>query len=123
MGNYIDNTTSSEELYFSNPLNNLYRGLIGGGISMGLTLLGITFAGTQIPGLSPQKRKVLILFLLATGIQICGLIIFVPLPWQRYVIPQVPFVCIWAGYGLGWTITLLSNSLSNLSFNQNRGTH
>lgn len=104
-------------------MNNIFRSLIGGVFNLILTLLGITFAEIQIPGLSPQKRKVLILFLLATGIQICGLIIFVPLPCQRYIIPLVPFVCIWAGYGLGWTITLLSNSLSNLSLNQNRGTH
>jgi len=123
VGNYIDNTKDSEEVYLSNPMNTLLRGLIGGGFSMVLTLLGITLAGIQIPGLSPQKRKVPILFLLATGIQICGLIIFVPLPWQRYVIPLVPFVCIWAGNGLGCTIALITNTLSNLNFNQNRGTH
>ena len=115
VGNYIDNTTDSEELYLSNPLNNLFRGFIGGGISMILTLLGITLAGNQILALSPNKRKIIILFLLATVIQTFGLIIFVPIPWQRYVIPLVPFICIWAGYGLGYTITLLSNTLSNLS--------
>jgi hypothetical protein len=47
---------------------------------------------------------VLLLLALATLAQITGLLVWVPLSWQRYIVPIVPFLCIWAAYPLGFAL-------------------
>jgi 4-amino-4-deoxy-L-arabinose transferase-like glycosyltransferase len=122
VGNYTENTASSELKYLSNPLNNLLRGTLGGGIVMLLTLFGISLAGIHTRTLSSNNKKTMILLLLATILQGFGLLIFVPLPWQRYVIPLVPFISLWAACGLGYLINASSDQIQKMRFKTNRGT-
>jgi len=98
--NYHSQTAESEEFYLKFPGYNLFRNQIGGTVLFILTLFGIISAiiHTIIPSVE-QKRDIFII-LLATLIQIIALLLFIPLPWQRYVIPLVPYVCIWVGYAV-----------------------
>jgi hypothetical protein len=56
----------------------------------------------------------LALILLATACQFIGLMFFVPLAWQRYVIPLVPMVSLWAAYP--WGDILYRFSRKNVTF-------
>ena len=42
----------------------------------------------------------MILLLAATILQTLTLLAFVPLPWQRYYLPVVPYACLWAAVGI-----------------------
>jgi hypothetical protein len=66
-----------------------------------LTIFGTLVALIQIRRQTPTKRRALILALLASVSQIVAIIVLIPLPWQRYVIPLVPFTCLWAAYAVG----------------------
>jgi hypothetical protein len=83
------------------PGHNLFRNLAGAGVLVVLTIFGALVAVLQIKSQTPPKQRALILTLLASVSQIAAIIIFIPLPWQRYVIPLVPFNCLWSGYAIG----------------------
>ncbi len=103
-GNYTEHTSATEEVYLSIPGHNLLRGVIGGGIGLVLTIFGIAIACFKMIKPSTGKRRQLILLFIGTLFQGASLIIAVPLPYQRYVIPMVPFTCLWIGYGLSQII-------------------
>jgi hypothetical protein len=48
-----------------------------------------------------------LLFLLSTLLIFITLIWFLPIPWQRYYLPLVPFTCIWTAYILSKAISLI----------------
>jgi 4-amino-4-deoxy-L-arabinose transferase-like glycosyltransferase len=85
--------------YLTIPGHNLLRGLVGGGCLLALTILGIVLAIISIWRGGIQTNRNIILLLLATIVQGTALLIAVPLPWPRYAIPMVPFVCIWIAFG------------------------
>ncbi len=104
-GNYQANTAKSERIYISSPAHNLLRGLWGGGIMLCFTLLGIV-EGIQIirkkdaHQSDAQQRRWTSLLLVSTLCFVAFFLAAVPLNWQRYVIPLIPFTSLWAGIGL-----------------------
>jgi 4-amino-4-deoxy-L-arabinose transferase-like glycosyltransferase len=100
VGNYRSATASAEAAYLSNPLHSLLRGTVGGVVLLVLFLLGLSLALANLRRVSPSQRRVLVLVLLAGALQLAAIVAAVPLAWQRYVIPLLPFVCLWAAYAL-----------------------
>jgi hypothetical protein len=86
--------------YLSIPFHNLFRGLIGGSIFLILSIFGFGLASFDLRRSSSKSGRELALLLLATLSQGGFLLVFISLPWSRYSIPMVPFVCIWIAYGL-----------------------
>lgn len=104
VGNYRTHTLIAEEEYLSTPGNQVWRNSLSGGIILGLVLLGIfTAFHSSIFGNSTQRR-ILIIFLFSFLVMVAGIILMIPLPWQRYSVPLVPFISIIAGMGLVWGI-------------------
>jgi len=101
VGNYQQQTGSAENIYLRIPGHNLFRNPVAGGILIVLTIFGLISALLQLTKLPMDKRRDLVLILLATTIQTAALLITIPLPWQRYIIPLVPFTCLWASYAVG----------------------
>jgi len=101
VGNYLPITHAAEDDYLGMPGHNLLRNLPGGGVLATLTLFGSLVAIIQLKSQSLQKRRALILTLLGSISQIMAIILFIPLPWQRYVIPLIPFSCLWSAYAIG----------------------
>ena len=67
---------------------------------MTLTIVGLIFANFKALSSNAPLSRLIYLFILAFIFQLIGLLFFIPLPWQRYVIPLVPFVCLWTGLGI-----------------------
>lgn len=101
VGNYQAQTAAAEKKYLSVPGHNLLRGLVGGGVLIILTLFGIIFSAFRIKKYRPERRRLFVLLLLATASLLTGFLITVPLPWQRYVLPLVPLVCLWSAVPVG----------------------
>ena len=106
--NYQAQTSAAESIYLENTFNNLGRNYFVAGLLLVLTLLGLLAAVRQIKCESLTGRRYTFLVLLGTLCLAGGLLLAVPLPWQRYMLPLIPFVCLWCGVGLKWFLQLLN---------------
>ncbi len=106
VGNYTAETAAAEAAYLANPLHDWGRGLYGGALFLALTILGMgrgvreIWKGRAAFGEAQAARKVACL-LGATALQGGALLLMIPLPWQRYVIPLLPMVVLWQAYAIG----------------------
>jgi 4-amino-4-deoxy-L-arabinose transferase-like glycosyltransferase len=98
-GNYSAQTSAIEKAYLAHPLHNLLRGMIGGAITLSLTALGMAFSFLERKGEDPQKTRMAGLLFAGTLIQSIALLWANPLPFQRYYVPLIPFICLWIGTG------------------------
>ena len=99
-GNYLDQTRLSADAYLSNPINQLFRSLIGGGILLTLSLVGCAAAGWTVLKRGNAHRAEIGLVGLAGLLLFLGLSLTITLPFQRYVLPLVPFTALAAAFGL-----------------------
>jgi hypothetical protein len=98
VGNYTAYTEQAAFAYFSNPLHNLLRDTTGAGLLFALTIVGFLLAIRDMLKLSLPARGDLVLLIMANLLQFISVMFFVPLAFQRYVIPLVPFACLWSAY-------------------------
>lgn len=94
VGNYKHDTLLAERVYLETPGHNLLCNLIGGGILLVLSLAGILLTGYNLRCAQSSLRRYLMILLLGTVSQVAVQLSTVPLPWQRYVIPLVPYTCL-----------------------------
>jgi 4-amino-4-deoxy-L-arabinose transferase-like glycosyltransferase len=108
--NYLHQTATAEASYLATPFHTLFRSMAGGALLLGLTILGIVQGIRR--GRSPEAvgRRAVGVVLLATTVQALALILAVPLSFQRYVIPLVPLVCLWSGYGISAVVEGLTRN-------------
>ena len=104
VGNYRNQTAPAEMEYLKFEGHNLWRGTYAGGIMLGITLIGIFALMRNTISGSPETRRKLVLFHLAFLTMALAQIAMVPLPWQRYSIPLIPFTCLYFGIGFTWLI-------------------
>jgi hypothetical protein len=99
-GNYKVETHAAETAYLANPMNALFRSIPAGAGLMIIGLFGFTLCGLRMlsPG-SPNRRR-LVLLVAASLLQTLALLVLIPLAWQRYYLPVVPYACLWTAYGL-----------------------
>jgi hypothetical protein len=100
VGNYMEQTSEAEAEYFSKVFYRLFRNPFFGGILLALTLLGFARSLFHLRQLEYRSRKCLILLLLATVSEAAVILLMIPLPWQRYVMPLVPFTTLWMSLGV-----------------------
>lgn len=99
VGNYTRELQGASTSYLSNPIHTLLRGIPGGAALLFLSMVGLGRNLLLSIRYNPARRSQ-ILFLSAAAAQWLGLILLVPLPFQRYIMPLVPFVCGWIGLGV-----------------------
>ncbi len=110
IGNYLAQTQSAAAAYFSDPFNQLLGGLIGGGILLVLSFSGFLLAAANSIKTRAPSNRLPLLFLLSTLLIFITLVWFLPIPWQRYYLPLVPFTCLWAAYTVSKAISLFTDS-------------
>ncbi len=109
VGNYQVETGAAEAAYLGNPLHSLFRSIPAGATYLAISLFGFS-AGTWTAFRDVKNRR-LILLLAATILQAGALLALVPLPWQRYYMPLVPFAILWAAYGISQVRGVLRRSI------------
>ncbi len=103
--NYHTETATAVAAYLAQPLHTWGRGLAGGAFFLTLTLIGMgraareAWKGRTTFRVSRATQKVVWLWV-ATILQGGALLLMIPLPWQRYVIPLLPMVALWQAYAL-----------------------
>jgi 4-amino-4-deoxy-L-arabinose transferase-like glycosyltransferase len=99
-GNYSQNIDLEKLIYLENPLNDFIGGLIWGGLFLFFTLAGMLLPILRFRKLRAADRRWLAYLFIATICEFLILCIALPLPFQRYVIPLLPYLAVWAGLGL-----------------------
>lgn len=100
IGNYLTQTAPAERDYLEIAAHRLGQGLIGGGVALCVTLLGVAIAIIRLRYVSRVAKRNLVLLLMATVVEISGLVMAVPLPFQRYALPLLPLIALWIGYAV-----------------------
>ena len=108
--NYLRETAAAEAAYLASPLHSLFRGLAGGVLLLGLTVLGIAQGIRRAWSSEPKAHRAIAVALLSTTVQAAALVLAVPLAFQRYVMPLVPLVCLWCGYAIAGVVERLARS-------------
>jgi 4-amino-4-deoxy-L-arabinose transferase-like glycosyltransferase len=108
--NYLRQTAASEATYLASPANSLLRGVGGGAVLLGLSLLGLVRGLRGMRDSKPRERRAVGVALLATLVQATALVLAVPLAFQRYVIPLVPLACLWCGVGVAWLVEVATRN-------------
>jgi hypothetical protein len=99
-GNYLAQTQASVIAYLANPVQDVMRNAIGGGIFFFFSLAGFILVIVKFRNESAVFRQNMALMVLATLVISVSLVLSVQLAFQRYVLPAVPFIILWAAYGL-----------------------
>lgn len=107
VANYQQQISQSASVYLNDPLNNFFRGPVWGSMYLALSAFGAFAALANYFRDNLSSKSLIILFLLASLLQFLSLVLFVAIPFQRYVAPLIPYTCIWQAYGLA---TLLQNA-------------
>ena len=103
-GNYAAFTAAAEKLYLNSTGNQIGHQPLIAGILIGLSLLGLVVTTRTVLGDDlAARRNAAILLLAFMGFNI-GIILLIPLAWQRYYLPLIPFTAIFAGLGFVWGI-------------------
>jgi hypothetical protein len=110
--NYRAETAASEAAYLESFGHNLLRSLPGAGLLLFFSLAGFGLALAGFRHTEVTRRRELAVLILGTVFMAAGLLLAVPLPWQRYVLPLVPFSCLWAGYAVSVIAELVKNRTS-----------
>lgn len=117
VANYVEQTRNTGEHYLNNPLHSLGRGPAVGSLLLILTATGFILA---LLDLWRTKSTALLILFLAGLSQISAIFLLVPLPFQRYVLPVVPFACLWASYSiskfLGGAFTAINKKRGSAMF-------
>ena len=100
VGNYLAETNVSAQIYLSDPVNRLFRDIYLGGLLLALSILGWYLSIVNSIKNRPNQGHVWLLLNTAGLVQLVTLLFVVTLPFQRYVLPLVPFTCLWIGYCL-----------------------
>ena len=108
VGNYTKPLSPSRTAYQRNLLNTWNRSLWIGSLFLFLSLLGMLIGISKSLHRKNEPHPILFLMIM-TVTQFMVLAIWVPLPFQRYTIPLVPFACIWEAYCLGSIIQSAKN--------------
>lgn len=99
-GNYIQELQSPSENYFSNPVNNLFRGFVAGGFLLFASLIGFMLSLRK----AVKERMTItspVVLLCLGGLSLAlAILSMLPVAFQRYVVPLVPFVCLYSAFAL-----------------------
>lgn len=110
--NYRAAIADQVSAYLRLPGQNWLRGWLAGGVLLMLTLYGALMAVVSLRRLSAGKRRDFSLLLLATAATAAALLVGVPFPFQRYYLPMLPFVALWAAYAAIQLVGLSKRLLS-----------
>ena len=111
--NYSSQIKNLEEAYLSIPGHQLLRGFGLGGLMFAAALAGMTLAVVEIRKAESIRRRAILILLVVTFAMGAGIVILAQLPWQRYVLPLVPLVCLWQAYLAASLGTSLADRISS----------
>jgi len=85
---------------YKNILPHIWgRGLIVGSLQLAIFLSGFYVMKKRYPSQTKPTQQNLMLLLMSSLIMAIGILLALPIPWQRYIVPLLPLVAFWFGCG------------------------
>ncbi|MGA9397419.1 MAG: hypothetical protein WBV22_04075 [Anaerolineaceae bacterium] len=100
IGNYLKDLKPSIDGYLAIPGTSLMRGYLGGTVIFVLTLFGIILMLTKSLFHHNTLNRFWIVFLLGFTFLVVAMTATISLPFQRYVIPLLPFIYLFIAFGI-----------------------
>jgi hypothetical protein len=100
IGNYRDELSAAINAYNTSFGTRILRGLAGGLVTLFLALFGSLLMLVRVIKLKSLYNSYRFIFLTGFGIFISAMTATVSLPFQRYVIPLLPFICLVSAWGI-----------------------
>lgn len=110
VSNYLAETEIQTEIYLSRPWNNLTNGFFIGGFFFALSLIGLIWMIREAWRTRQELINPVVLLLIAFALQLAGIVTGIPLSFQRYYIPLLPFLTIFMSFAFTSGIHLSVNS-------------
>lgn len=110
IGNYLAATEMQTKIYLSRPWNNLTNGFFIGGFFFALSLIGLIWMICDAWHSRHELVNPVILLLIAFVLQLAGIVTGLPLSFQRYYIPLIPFLTLFMAFAVTSGIHLSVNS-------------
>jgi hypothetical protein len=110
--NYAEILEVSYQHYLSFPIHNIMRGRIGGGMMLAFTLLGILTLPLRHRRSPPSSATPISILIGGTLLQSAVILGWLPLTFQRYYIPLIPYLVLWAALGLDSLIEIFSQAFN-----------
>ena len=112
--NYVEETAVSAELYLSNPINDLLRSSLGGSLIFFLTLFGVAVYILEAFFGQGERLRQAVVVVAAVLSQFALLAATIPVPFQRYATPLVPFACLFSAIGIDRLVRLAARAAARL---------
>ena len=100
IGNYRDELSVAINAYSASYGTRILRGLTGGLVTLFLTLFGSLLMLVRVIKQKPFFSSYRFIVLTGFGIFVAAMTATVTLPFQRYVIPLLPFICLISAWGI-----------------------
>ena len=100
IGKYLGPMAHEIQIYQNIVPHVWGRSLIAGSLQLTIFLSGFFVMYKRYAKETKSVNQSLKLMLYATVFLFMGILIALPIPWQRYVVPVIPLVAFWLGYGL-----------------------
>jgi 4-amino-4-deoxy-L-arabinose transferase-like glycosyltransferase len=113
--NYDLELGAGQAAYLASRRSQLLRGLGGGAAMLVLTLLGLALGVRRVLAPDTPARRDHALLLLLTLAQAAGLLLAIPLAFQRYYVPLVPMVSLWSALALTVGVGAIRGAVSGRS--------
>ena len=109
VGNYIQQTQPSETRYLAVIFQNLFRGMVWGTLTLIMAILGYIFGWLKAVKADPTHRAYYLILLIGSILQFIFLMWAFSIPFQRYVLPLIPFSTVWIAIAIHELVDLLKN--------------
>jgi 4-amino-4-deoxy-L-arabinose transferase-like glycosyltransferase len=100
VANYLNNTQAMDTSYLANPINSLFRGLVPGVIYLIVFIFATLVIIINIKKLCLDEQKFALITISGFLLLFIALSVAVPIPYQRYCLPLLPFMILIIGQGL-----------------------
>jgi len=100
VGNLPPEILSNINSYESIFLHNWGRNIISGSLILAISLVGLFILIKRIKPSSVETRSRSLLYIISLISLSISIILFLPIPWQRYIFPLVPLTTLGLGFGI-----------------------
>jgi 4-amino-4-deoxy-L-arabinose transferase-like glycosyltransferase len=111
VGNYLENTALVDNRYLNNFFHHIFSGFVAGGVLLFLTLFGFFLTLMKIIRSRSNfiKNRKSVLVFIGSTLQVCTILLMIPISFQRYYAPLIPFTILWISFGLNFFFELIWN--------------
>jgi len=102
VGNYSSNLQGQIAAYFSNPVNSISQSVVPAAFTLILFILGFLGLFRQLTTGNREMKRSILIILTGAILTFLVIVLLLPLTFQRYIVPLIPFSVLFSSAGLAF---------------------